>query len=190
MIQSPSGIQDTIPARLLTNRDEGPVFSPLTQERCQISPRITAIRQSYRMGVDFRILPRTTISYDQFLTYFKQDNIITDNPVVSPQNFGFVLANPTPVGTPNGTPVDLGNIWSTQTPTETLPCATPIVAGTANTANPTCNAFLSYSSTGQPRNFMPTERLRFQSNYFKKFETSGSIGYSTSDYKFCNLRRS
>ena len=28
---------------------------------------------------------------------------------------------------------------------------------------------------------MPTERLRFQSNYFKNFEMSGSFGYSTSD---------
>ena len=28
---------------------------------------------------------------------------------------------------------------------------------------------------------MPSERLRFQSNYFKKFEMSGSLGYSSSD---------
>jgi len=28
---------------------------------------------------------------------------------------------------------------------------------------------------------LPTERLRFQSNYFKNFEMSGSFGYSTSD---------
>ena len=81
--------------------------------------------------------------------------------------------------TPAGTPVDLGNIWSTQTPAETFPCATPTVTGTTNTATPTCNGYLSYSQVGDPRNFMPTERFRFQSNYFKNFETSGSIGYST-----------
>ena len=34
---------------------------------------------------------------------------------------------------------------------------------------------------------MPTERFRFQSNYFKKFEMSGSAGYSTSDYNFSDL---
>ena len=28
---------------------------------------------------------------------------------------------------------------------------------------------------------MPTERLRFQSNYFKNFEMSGSVGYSSSN---------
>ena len=170
------------------NRDEGPsLFTTDSGTISAFNQADSYTTNAYRIGVDFRILPRTTISYDQFLTYFKQDNVITDNPVVSPQNFGFVLANPTGVGTPNGTPVDLGNIWSTQTPAETFPCASPIVTGTANTATPTCNGFLSYSSTGRPRNFMPTERLRFQSNYFKKFETSGSIGYSSSDYKFSDL---
>ena len=34
---------------------------------------------------------------------------------------------------------------------------------------------------------MPTERFRFQSNYFKNFEMSGSVGYSTSDYHFSDL---
>src|SRR5271170_5602517 len=116
---------------------------------------------SYRAGIDVRVLPRTTLSFDEFLSYFKQDNVVTDSPTVNPGNFGFVLANPTGLGTPNGTPVDLGNIWSTQTPTEALPCATPIVTGTTNTATPTCNGFLSYSQVGRPRNFMPTERLRF-----------------------------
>ena len=136
---------------------------------------------AYRAGVDFRVLPRTTISFDEFLSYFKQDNVVTDNPAVNPRNFGYVLANRPGQGTPTGTPVDLGNIWSTQTPAEALPCATPIVAGTTNTATPTCNGFLSYSQVGNPRNFMPTERLRFQSNYFKNFEMSGSVGYSTSN---------
>ena len=61
------------------------------------------------------------------------------------------------------------------------------MTGTTNTANPTCNGFLSYSQVGNPRNFMPTERFRFQSNYFKNFEMSGSVGYSTSDYHFSDL---
>jgi hypothetical protein len=34
---------------------------------------------------------------------------------------------------------------------------------------------------------MPTEQFRFQSNYFKNFEMSGSVGYSTSDYLFSDL---
>ena len=34
---------------------------------------------------------------------------------------------------------------------------------------------------------MPTERLRFQSNYFKNFEMTGSVGYSSSDNKIPNF---
>ncbi len=164
------------------NRNEGPGF--FTTDGGTISDfneTYNYTTNAYRAGVDFKILPRTTISYDQFLSYFKQDNVVSDNPIANPQNFGFILANPTGVGTPNGTPVDLGNVWSTQTPAEALPCATPIVPATVNTANSICNGFLSYNQVGRPRNFMPTERLRFQSNYFKNFEMSGSFGYSTSD---------
>jgi len=130
---------------------------------------------AYRMGVDFRVLPRTTISYDQFLTYFRQDNGVLETPGATPGNYGYQLAN--------GTPVDLGLVWSTQTPAEALPCAAPITNTTTSppTANPNCNGFLSYSQVGRPRNSMPTERLRFQSTYFKNFETSGSFGYSSSD---------
>ncbi|MGH9745776.1 MAG: hypothetical protein ACRD59_06665 [Candidatus Acidiferrales bacterium] len=142
---------------------------------------------SYRAGVDFRLLLRTTLSYDQFLSYYKSDYSITDDPAVNPQNFGFILGTVPGQGTPAGTPVDLGNIWSSQTPSEAFPCATPIVAATVNTATPTCNAYLSYSQIGNPRNFMPTERFRFQSNYFKKLEMSGSAGYSSSDYTLNDL---
>ena len=164
------------------NRNQGPgSFTTDSGTISAFDETYSYTTNAYRAGVDVRILPRTTLSFDAFLSYFKQDNTVIDNPGVNPQNFGFVLANPTAFGTPNGTPVDLGNIWSTQTTAEALPCATPIVAGTANTATPTCNAFLSYSQVGNPRNFMPTERFRFQSNYFKKFEMSGSAGYSTSD---------
>ncbi|MGC1674517.1 MAG: hypothetical protein WA739_19825, partial [Candidatus Acidiferrales bacterium] len=170
------------------NRDEGPgSFTTDGGTISQFNENYSYTTNAYRAGVDFKILPRTTISYDQFLSYYRQDNIISDNPAVNPGNFGFVLGTVPGQATPAGTPVDLGNIWSTQTPAEALPCATPIVTGTTNTANPTCNAYLSYSQVGRPRNFMPTERLRFQSNYFKNFETSGSVGYSTSDYHFSDL---
>src|SRR5208282_5515303 len=160
------------------NVDEGP--SLFTTDGGTISAFHQAnsyTTNSYRAGIDVRIFPRTTLSFDEFLSYFRQDNIITDNPSVNPGNFGFALGTVPGQGTPAGTPVDLGNIWSTQTPAETLPCLTPTVLGTTNTATPTCNGYLSYSQVGRPRNFMPTERFRFQSNYFKNFETSGSISY-------------
>src|ERR1700683_3270416 len=132
------------------NRDEGPGF--FTTDGGTISDfneTYSYTTNAYRAGVDFKILPRTTISYDQFLSYYKQDNVVTDTHAVNPQNFGFVLANPTALGTPNGTPVDLGNIWSTQTHAEALPCATPIVAGTQNNAPPTCNGFFFHHQDGE-----------------------------------------
>ena len=120
-------------------------------------------------------LPRTTISYDQFLNYFKQDNGFLESPAATPQNYGYQLAN--------GTPVDLGVVWSTQTPAEVIPCAAPIAnaATTPPTANPNCNGFLSYSQVDSARNYMPTEQVRLQSNYFQKFEMTASVGYSRSD---------
>ncbi len=160
------------------NRDQGP--SAFTTDGGTISAfdQINSYTtNAYRAGIDVHVLPRTTLSFDEFLGYFKQDNVVTDNP----GNFGFVLGAVPGQGTPAGTPVDLGNIWSTQTTAEALPCATPIVKGTTNTATPTCNAFLSYTQVGNPRNFMPTERFRFQSNYFKNFEMSGSVGYTSSN---------
>jgi hypothetical protein len=151
------------------NRDEGPGFFTTDGGTIpQFNETYSYTTNSYRAGVDFRILPKTTISYDQFLSYFKQDNIVTDNP----QNTGFQLAD--------GTPVDLGVIWSTMGPVEILPCAMPIVAA-PNVVNPACNGYLSYSQASNPRNFMPTERLRFQSTYFQNFAMEGSVGYSTAN---------
>jgi hypothetical protein len=151
------------------NRDDGPgLFTTDGGTISAFNETYSYTTNSYRAGVDFRVLPKTTISYDQFLSYYKQDNVVTDQP----QNSGFQLAN--------GTPVDLGIIWSTVGPVEILPCAAPIAAA-PNIVNPNCNGYLSYSQAGRPRNFMPTERLRFQSDYFKNFETSGSLGYSTAN---------
>ena len=100
---------------------------------------------AYHVGVDFRLFPRTTISYDQFLNYFKQDNMITDNPAVSPQNFGFVLGNPIRHRHSQRHSGGLGKHLEHTNPGPDSPCATPIVAGTPNTATPACNGFLSYS---------------------------------------------
>jgi hypothetical protein len=157
-------------------RDEGPGFFETDGGTISDFPEsYEYTTDAYRMGVDFRLLPRTTISYDQFFNYFKQDNVVLETPATSPENYGYQLAN--------GTPVDLGIIWTTQTPAETLPCAAPITNATTTppTANPNCNGFISYSQTGKPRDLMPTERLRFQSNYFQKLEMTGSFGYSSSD---------
>jgi hypothetical protein len=119
---------------------------------------------AYRAGVDFRFLPKTTLSYDQYLAYDKQDNITTD------KNLSYLL--------PGSVPVDLGIVWNTA---GTTPCATPFPTTTPGFASPTCNGITSYSRTGRPRIFTPTERFSFQSTYVKNLEMSGAVGYSTSN---------
>jgi len=157
-------------------RDEGPGFFTTDSGTMPDFPEnYSYTTNAYHAGVDVRLLPRTTISYDQFLNYFKQDNGALESPTATPGAYGDQLAN--------GTPVDLGIVWSNLTSAEALPCAAPVAVATTTppTANPVCNGFLSYSQVGSPRNYMPTERLRFQSNYFNKLEISGSFGYSSSD---------
>jgi hypothetical protein len=154
--------RETGPAGYTTNTSDDGAGSPP-----QLNEQVSYTTNAYRAGIDFRPLARTTISYDQFLNYFKQDNIITDNSLLNGTN---------PLVLPNGTPVDLGLVWDTVNGT---PCAAPLLS--TNVVNPSCDGTLSYSQLGRPRTFMPTERFRFQSNYFKNFQTSGSIGYSSSD---------
>lgn len=166
------------------NRDEGPGF--FTTDGGTIS----AFNEAYsyttnaaRAGVDFRVLPHTTLSYDEFLTWFDQNNAMTDNPVSSPQNFGFQA--------PNGTLVDPGLVWASSggellpCPVSTTPPTAPIEApgspGVLPTLNPNCNGYVSYSQTGQLHDFMPTEQFRFETSYFHNLDMSGSLGYSSSD---------
>jgi len=150
------------------DRDEGPgLFTTDGGTIPAFNQNYRYTTNAYHVGADFKLLPKTTISYDQFLTYFTQDNLITDNPSAS----GFTL--------PNGAPVDPGIVWSTNGPVEILPCAAPVLSGT--TYNSNCNGFLGYRQFSPQNNFMPTERLQFQSNSIRNFEMSGSFGYSTSD---------
>jgi len=95
---------------------------------------------AYRFGVDFEILPKTTIHYDQFLQYFKQDTSYGD------QNQNFIL--------PNGVPVDLGVTFDTASNINPVPCPTPIANGgtTPPTADTSCNGYLTLTRTGRPRN--------------------------------------
>jgi hypothetical protein len=118
---------------------------------------------AYRLGVDFQILRKTSIHYDQFLQYFKQDTSYAD------RNFNFQS---------NGVPVDLGVVFDT---VNAVPCAPPIQnAGTTPpTANPACNGYVSYTRTGRPRGSLPTEQFSFQSESIKNVSMSGRAAYSS-----------
>jgi hypothetical protein len=143
--------------------------------------RFSYVMNAYNFGVDLHVLPRTTITYNQFLNSFGQNDSVLATPTATPQLFNYQV--------PNGTPVYLGMIWTTQTPASTSPCAAPIsnAATIPPTANPICNGFVSYSQSNPGTDFMPTERLQFQSNYFQKFQTTGSFGYSTANPSYPNF---
>lgn len=122
--------------------------------------RITT--NAYRFGVDYTGLAKTTISFDELLTYTKSDNRITD------QNFNFQLAT--------GLPVDLGIDFQ-----GTTPCAKPVTNAATNppTVTSNCNGYISYGQVQDPRSSFPTERLSFQSDYVKNLAMSGSVSYSS-----------
>ena len=131
---------------------------------------------AYRFGVDFRVLPKTTISYDQFLEYDKQDTSDTL------ANTPFLVQTPQFPGT---LPVNMGLDWYYPPTATTAPCAAPFLA--TGFASPTCKEFQSYARTAPTRNFMPTERLSFQSTYIPRLEMSGSASYSSSNNVVSNL---
>jgi hypothetical protein len=123
---------------------------------------------TYRLGVDFRLLPRTSISYDQIWNYYKGDTGITD-PFQNPL---FHLSN--------GTAVDLG--WSLNAGAN-QPCGNtfggaPLGSGNVNSL---CSAAFSYSNQRRTRTNFPVEQLSMQSNYWKDLDLSARVGYSGGD---------
>jgi hypothetical protein len=145
------------------NVNDGPAFSTLHQgTEALLFQNTRNTVNAYRLGVDFKLLPRTNISYDQIWNYYKGDTGVAD------QNQNFQL--------PNGAPVDIGvslNASANQ------PCAgTFLVSGAIN---PVCNGFLNYSRNGRVRTSMPTEQLSLQSNYFKTVDLSGRVSYTGGD---------
>ena len=76
---------------------------------------------AYRMGVDFRVLPKTTISYDQFLEYNKYDT--SDTLANTP-----FLVQTNRIDAPGTLPVNLGINWYYPPTATTAPCAAPLLA--------------------------------------------------------------
>jgi hypothetical protein len=145
------------------NVSEGPSFSTFHEgTEALLLQDVRNTVNAYRLGVDFKLLPRTNISYDQFWNYYKGDTGYSDH------NQLYQLSD--------GTPVDIGvslNSGANQ------PCGGTFTATGA--INPTCNAYLSYTSHGRARTSMPTERLSLQSNYFRKLDLSALYSYTGGD---------
>jgi hypothetical protein len=128
---------------------------------------------AYDVGVDVQMLPKTSLHYDQILQYYRQDTSYVD------QNFNFQLSN--------GVPVDLGVVFDTL---NGVPCSAPVINPGTNppTADPSCNAHLSYSRVGSPHNFLPTEQFSFQSESIKNMSVAGRAAYSSGQQVSDNLK--
>jgi hypothetical protein len=124
---------------------------------------------SYRLGVDFGIAPRTVLSYDQFLDYYKGDTDYQLNPINE------ALVPTTPVSS-----VSLGLSMDTvnKEPCAVVPPATSLIVNGTLT-NVTCSAYFSYSRNQRIRTSTPTERVSLRSNYFQRVDLVASFSYSS-----------
>lgn len=125
---------------------------------------------SYRFGVDYKFLPRTVISYDQFLDYYKGDTAWQVAPFVSALVPGTSssVALGLPFNTVGGTPC-------------APPAGQPLIDSTGTLTNIGCNGYFNYNRSDIVRTSMPTERVSLHSNYFERLDFSASYAYSSAD---------
>jgi hypothetical protein len=128
-------------------------------------------QRQYRLSVDFRFLARTTISYDQIWSNYKNDLGSTDTNQQFSLGAGFPL-------------VDLGVSWN---PTAGQPCANTFGAGSI--VNSSCSAYYNYSSSGRTRMASPTEKVSVQSTYFKNIDLTGQLSYTAGDLTVDNYQQ-
>src|SRR5208283_1592613 len=61
------------------NNNEGPSLTTYHQgTEALLFQNFKVTTNAYQGGIDFKVLPRTNISYDQFLNYYKGDTSIGD----------------------------------------------------------------------------------------------------------------
>ena len=152
------------------NNMTGPVYTSVHEgtEGLLLEPWNTTLN-SYRLGVDWKILPRTVVSYDQFFNYYKGD---TDAQ----------LASFAPALLSNGSPVELGLSFDTvnREPCAVVPPATSLIVGGVLTNN-NCSGYFSYQRNQRIRTSAPTERFSFRSNYFQRLDLTASFAYSDAE---------
>jgi hypothetical protein len=146
----------------LRNIQEGPAFTTIHEgTEALLLQNVKTTLNGYQFGVDFKMIPRTNISYDQFLQYYKGDTTTG--------------LSSTPYTLLNGTPVAIGlplNQVAGQ------PCAQIFnVAPNLGTVYAGCPVYTSYSKTLKPRTTIPIEQLSIQSSYFKNVDFSGRVSY-------------
>jgi hypothetical protein len=148
----------------------GPTYDAIHEgtEGLLLEPWNTSMN-SYRMGADWRFAPRTVLSYDETLDYYRGD---TDAQLAP---FAAALLS-------NGTPVQLGVSWDTA---NSSPCAlaaktTTLISNDVLT-NSACSGYFSYTRDQRVRTNTPIERVSFRSNFFQRVDLVGSFAYSDAE---------
>ena len=109
--------------------------------------------------VDWKADPKTTISYDQFVTHYK------GNTIWNLTGLNYVLPN----GQPVALGVDFSSVWN-------APCSAPF--NPDGTVNPKCNAATAYTRVQPTRTIFPTEQVRFQSSDLPNVKMNGRLAYT------------
>ncbi len=150
------------------NNMTGPSFGSVHEgtDALLLQPWNTTMN-SYRLGVDWRILPRTVLSYDESLDYYKGDTSTQLSPFA-------------PALLPGGGPVELGLSIDTanKVPCAVVPPATSLIDSTGTLTNVKCSAYFSYLRNQRVRTSAPTERLSLRSNYFSRLDVVASFSYN------------
>src|SRR5215831_15047546 len=152
--------------------NQGTTFSSFHQGNEALLQQPTSyISDNYSGGISFRVLPRTSLNYDQFYTFFKGDTTAQLASPATAAGFGvpaFTL--------PNGNLVSYGFPYNTA---GGYPCAAPVQAN--GLGNAVCNGFLSYMRFGRVRNTYPTEQFSLQTTYWRRVDLAARAIYSDAD---------
>jgi hypothetical protein len=151
---------------------DGPAFSSVHEGTdALLLQSLNTNLDSYRFGVDFKILPQTVISYDQFLDYYYGKT------TAQLGSFAPALLPGVPGSVELGLPIDTQN----NNPCGFSPPATSLIDNTGTLTNIDCNGFYSYSRPDHVHTFTPTERVSLRSNYFERLDLTASYAYSSAD---------
>jgi hypothetical protein len=138
----------------------------------------------FTVGVDWKPVQGTKLTFDEVITHFKTGSYFT----IAPSEFMVQEAD--------GTRVSLGN-WDSQTAYSTSGCVTGSMKSSsiilyANSAgglpiiDPACDVATSYLRSQPTRILTPTEIFRFQSSSIKNVTMNGDIRYTSANMNLPN----
>ncbi len=144
---------------------QGPTFSSIHEgTEALLTQNWRNSTDTWRGGADWRILSKTTLTFDEVITHYK-GNTYWD---LTGLNLQLSNGAPASLGFDNTTVPSCGNHAAPISNSATSP----------PTANATCNGYLQYSRFQPTRTLVPTEEIRFQSSNIAKIQMNGSVRYT------------